>query len=268
MRVSRRGALLAEALCALALAGVLAAVAGVALGAARRALATTDALTSAERAGQEAAAIAVALLRDADSLALLADTGVAFALPVATGVVCALEPEAIWLPPVRARSGRPFTLRAQPVEAGDLVRVLVVDSVAVGARWVGDLVVDTVTERIGSPGCDAGDGWVAAEDAAEVRLRLRVTGPLPADLAIGAPVRVARRGRLALYHAGGGDWMLGWRRCASDGAGCGAIQPVAGPLRSPAAGGFRLARDAEGTLTVQARGVPPALPHRRVVPDR
>ncbi len=268
MRLTRRGALLAEALCALALAGVLAVVAGVALSAARRALASTDALALAERAGQEAAAIAVGMLRDADSLALLADTGVAFAIPLATGVVCALEPQAIWLPPVRARSGRPFTLRAQPVEAGDVVRLLVVDSLAVGARWTSEFVVDSVAERLGSPGCDAVDGWVPAEDAAETRSRLRLRAPLPADVAVGAAVRVARRGRLALYHAGGGDWMLGWRRCASDGTGCGAIQPVAGPLRTPAGGGFRLARGADGTITVQASGPPPARPHQRVVPDR
>lgn len=261
----RAGVLLVEALCALALAGLLAAAAALALGAARRAVTAVDGVVSTDRAGREAVAIAAALLRDADSLALRGDTAVDLPLRIAHGVVCATEAQAIWLPPVRVPGGRPFTARAQPIEPGDLVTMLLVDSLATGMRWEGPLVIDSIAERSGSPGCDPTDGWVPATAAGEPRLRLALSAPLAPGLRAGAAVRIARRGRLALYRSGA-EWMLGWRRCASDGMTCGAIQPVAGPLRTPGGGGFRVRRAADDLVTVEARGLPPARTTQRTVP--
>ena len=66
---------------------------------------------------------------------------------------------------------------------------------------------------------------------------------------------VTRRGRLALY-ASSGEWMLGWRRCTTDGLTCGVAQPAAGPLASRSAGGFRIRVDGP-LLVVYARARAP-----------
>jgi hypothetical protein len=94
---------------------------------------------------------------------------------------------------------------------------------------------------------------VLAADAAAPRWRLVLRDPLADDVRLGAPIRVMRRGRLALYHAGSGDWMLGWRRCAYDNASCGSVQPVAGPLATRSNGGLRLRLKGAGSLLVNAR---------------
>ena len=49
--------------------------------------------------------------------------------------------------------------------------------------------------------------------------------------------------------------MLGWRRCSTDFAICGVVQPVAGPLRTPAAGGLRIrAFTGPARWEIEARG--------------
>lgn len=257
----RRGHLLAEALCALALSGVLAVTAAVALGGARRSLARMDALASTARASRESLTIAASLLRDADPIILLGDTAVSLATLVGLGAVCDLEVggRAIMLPPATVANDSPLFSRSQPVEPGDLLAVLVVDSLARSSRWA-TTVVDSVSERVAASPCGVSEGWMHVNDLGATRLRLRLRDSLPAEMQRGAPVRVARPGRLALYHAGSGEWMLGWRRCdaAFVSATCGAIQPVAGPLRSPAAGGLRFTREGTIGLTLRASGLSPA----------
>lgn len=264
----RRGHLLAEALCALALSGVLAAAAALSLGAARRAMASTDRLASAERSSREAVSIIAALMKDADSVVVEGDTAAALSVTIGVGAVCARSGNAIMLPPMDVSAGGPIAARAQPIEAGDLISILMVDSLAIGAYWVHTLV-DSVSERTMSSPCGATEGWATPADAGATRLRLVLRDTPSADMPIGAPVRLLRRGRLSLYHAGRGDWMLGWRRCAADGSGCGAIQPVAGPLRTPGAGGLRLRVDvAAGTILIAASGLPPARPAHLTIRPR
>lgn len=262
----RHGALLVEALCALALAGVLAAAAALALRHARRALQTVDGVLAGDRAGREAVAVAAALLRDVEEVVLAGDTAVAFPLRIGEGVVCAVESSrVIWLPPPRRSTGVAFTVRAQPFEPGDLVSLLVVDSLAVGARWIGPFVVDSVAERAAPPGCDAALGWSSGPAATAPRARLTLVDTFDTGVRAGTPVRLARNGRLALYRSGA-EWMLGLRRCGADPMSCGAIQPVAGPLRTPGGGGFRVFRAVDSSLALSARGLPPAAETRRVVP--
>lgn len=255
----RRGYLLAEALCALALSGVLAAAAALSLSSARRAMAKTSQLAAAERASRESVSVIASILRESASVTVEGDTAASFAYVVAIGAVCEHAGRVVILPPV---DGQPaaLTARAQPVEAGDMVSVLVVDSLALGAVWV-NIVVDSVTQRTTAGSCGASNGWTLPADDGAVRLRLVLAGALPPQTPAGAPVRVLRRGRFSLYASGTGDWMLGWRRCSfllSDALGCGAIQPVAGPLRTPGAGGLRLnANPLLGTIHVEARGLGP-----------
>lgn len=252
-----RGYLLAEALCALALAGVLAAAAATTLGAARRAMRSASERAAAERSSREAVSVIASVLRESFSVTVEGDTAVAFAQVIALGVICERSGAAIVLPPLEVSVATPLVARGQPVEPGDMVSVLVVDSLAIGATWV-NAIVDTVSERSVAGSCGAADGWTQPSDDGAMRWRLMLRSPLPPSLQVGAPVRVLRRGRLSLYASGSGAWMLGWRRCAfllPDAVGCGGIQPVAGPLRTPAGGGLRLEADALARIiNIEARG--------------
>ncbi len=252
----RHGYLLAEALCALALAGVLAVAAATTLSAARRAMKSASERAAAERAGRESVSVIASVLRESSAVTIEGDTAVAFAQVIALGAICERSGLAIVLPPLEVSVATPLVARGQPVEPGDMISVLVVDSLAVGASWVSTLV-DTVSERTVAGSCGAADGWTQPSDEGAMRWRLVLRSALPPSTQRGAPLRVLRRGRLSLYASGSGAWMLGWRRCAflvPDAVGCGGIQPVAGPLRTPAGGGLRLEADALGrTIRIEAR---------------
>lgn len=253
MRV-RRGFLLVEALCALALAGVLAVATASALLQGRRLLATAEARARAERAGVEALQVASALVRDADSLAVLGDTAIEFQTRIGDGVVCARVGDALFLPPAHPSVGTPLVSLVQPIEPGDEVRAWVEDTVTGFRAWV-SAPVDSLTTRTGDAPCGSAGGFADASDAAAVRLRVVVSG-LDARIHAGTPLRLGRRGRLALYPVGAGQWMLGWRRCAN--GTCGVVQPVAGPLRSPTTAGFQVRTLGGGTLNLSTGvvGVP------------
>jgi type II secretory pathway pseudopilin PulG len=253
--IARRGYLLAEALCALALAGLLAVAAAAALTTARRAMAVAEGRARAERAGREAIQVVAALVRTADSVEVLGDTALELSIRIASAVVCGRDGAALVLPPARVTSGLPFTNRAQPIEAGDAAEVLELDTLLGSARWARSRV-DSASERSALSVCGPADGFVDAADAGASRIRL-VLADSAVRAAPGAAVRIGRRGRIAIYYAGAGEWMLGWRRCGQ--GTCGVIQPVAGPLRSAASGGFRVRTDGVGfAVSVRVPGVPDA----------
>ncbi len=85
------------------------------------------------------------------------------------------------------------------------------------------------------PGAGVGSGW-----------RLALGGPaLPATVGAGAPVRVLRRRRYALYQGGDHRWYVGAREW--DAGGPQGVQPLAGPFAPPAEGGMRVVvRDTGG----------------------
>lgn len=253
----RRGFLLAEALCALALAGLLAVTTATALLQGRRLLAKAEARARAERAGVEALQVTASMVRDADSIVVLGDTALEFQARIADGVVCARDGDGILLPPARPSIGAPLVALAQPPEAGDELRAWVEDTLTGYRAWV-VAPVESLTTRTGDAPCGSARGFADAGDASLPRMRLVSVG-LDARIGAGTPLRVGRRGRLALYNVGAGQWMLGWRRCAN--GTCGVVQPVAGPLRSPAAGGFRIRAAGGGTLelSVGVAGMPGAL---------
>jgi len=247
----RRGHLLAEALCALALAGVLAAAAATVLTGARRSLGAAERRDRAERAERETVAIARALLAGADGVVLRGDTAADFDQLLVTGIVCAMEPAALILAPA-APAGVASLLHVAQMPGPD-DRVAVRLSGEEGRWW--HAVVDSVQERTLPGLCAASDGWrdAAAADAPVIRISLMDV--VPAEIRPGSVVRVGRRGRLTVYHAGSGNWMLGWRRCHPWFDVCGVVQPIAGPLRQPAALGFRLsALEGPPGLEIQARG--------------
>jgi hypothetical protein len=247
----RRGHFLAEALCALALAGVLMASAGLVLTGARRRLEVSEHRDRTERAGREAAEVVRHVLDTGSGIVLRGDTAVEVDMLLGASVVCSVEPRAVVLPPPRDGTG--LTLLPQAVTPDDLV-ALRLPSDAEEEWWYG--AIDAVQEHRLPGVCDAARGWRSMGDAAAPVLRLLLRDPVPADVATGTPVRVIRRGRFTLYRAGSGEWMLGWRRCLPVGEGCGVVQPVAGPLASPRDGGLRVGWLSGGAvgIAVEARG--------------
>jgi hypothetical protein len=227
----RRGHLLAEALCALALAGLLAATAGLMLTSARRVLAGAEHRAAAERAERETIEILHRALSTGDGVVVRGDTALELDLLLGTGVVCGAEADALSMP-APTGGATALTQLVQLPGADDLVAVRLTDD---DVWWYG--VADSVQQRDAVTGCQPADGW--RQPGAPV-LRFSLLDSLPPGIAPGAPVRLLRRGRFTLYHAGSGDWMLGWRRCHPWLEVCGTVQPVAGPLRPPAARGLFL----------------------------
>ncbi len=246
---ARRGHSLAEALCALALVGILAAAAAATLSGARTAIARGDERAAVERSAREALAVTAAMLRGADSVSILGDTAVEFSLALGAAVICAADSATLWLPPTRTSAGTPLSVWTQSPEVGDALSVFAFDSATGIRRWVDEEVDGSASVAVAAP-CDAANGWVAIGDASARLTRLVLRSRL-AGAVVGTPVRIRRRGRLALYVDGNGEWMLGWRRCAL--GTCGVIQPVAGPLRTPGSGGFRVVAAAGGGWLVAIR---------------
>lgn len=236
----RRGHTLVEALCALALGGVLAAASGLALSSARAALERAEVREVGGRAEREAVSIVGKALASGTQIEQLADTAVELDVLIGTGVLCATELRAVVLPSPRPPTGHALTALATFPAADDIVEIRQFGTVAGGAWW--SAIVDSAAERKLPVHCRAEDGWREVGDDGPL-LRLVLGDTVPAELEPGAEVRLLRRGRFALYHAGKGEWVLGWRRCHPYGGICGSIQPVAGPLRPPSAGGLRIQRD-------------------------
>jgi prepilin-type N-terminal cleavage/methylation domain-containing protein len=83
-----------------------------------------------------------------------------------------------------------------------------------------------------------GTPFVAAADAAQPKIRLALSGTVPATVPVGTVVRLTRRMRYSVYQpAGSTDWYLGFEEY--DGSAYGAIQPIAGPLTASAGARFR-----------------------------
>ncbi len=248
----RRGHSLAEALCALALGGVLAAAAGLMLASARRALEDSELRSIGGRAEREAVAIVRKALSAGESIVLHGDTAVELDLLIGASVLCGTEYRALVLPPPRSSVATSMSALPQLPGADDVVLVRRFDGSAEGAWWYA--VVDSVALRRLPGQCRAEDGWRAPVDSTADLLRIVIADTVPVDLEPGVEVRLVRRGRFALYHIGRGEWAMGWRRCHPWSGACGIIQPVAAPLRPPGGRGFRIVAD-DRVWTVAAHGV-------------
>ena len=246
----RRGHSLIEALCALTLSGVLAVASGLAMGGARRALERAEARDIGGRAEREAVAIVRRALQTGAAAVAHGDTALEVDLLIGSGVACGVGASELALLPAETAA---LTAMPQAPTLGDHVAIRGWSPAVADWRYV---LLDSAVSRVDASVCSAADGWRAPQASSQPLLRLVVAESLPADLEPGAEVRVYRRGRFALYHAGGGDWMLGWRRCHPWSGACGPIQPVAGPLRAPGAGGFAVRVDAvSGAWQLTAHGV-------------
>jgi hypothetical protein len=229
---------------------------------ARQALEETELRVTGGRAEREAVAILRKAMSGGEAIVLRGDTAVELDLLMGASVLCGTEPRALLLPPQPAGADPGLTSMPQLPSAEDLVMVRRFDGSADGQWW--HAVVDSVTTRRDDARCSAYDGWRPSSDSAAPPLRILVADTVPLDLEMGSELRVLRRGRFALYHIGRGEWAMGWRRCHPWNGVCGSIQPVASPLRAPAASGLRVTAESGhwevSALAVGGRGASAVLP--------
>lgn len=263
------GASLIELLVALALFGVVGTATLRSLD--RQARFHSGILAILESRSQHAAAHeAVAVeLRGASSssgdIAVLSDSSIVFRLPVGTGVACDITPTAIDLAPDSVSSGQSLARFRTTPQPGDTAWLLDEGSSDVSSddTWFG-VPITSATRITGS--CPASPLLDPLRDAALPAWRLSHSGAVPATAMPGAPVRLTRVSRFALYQGGTGEHWLGFTESHPVTGTWITIQPVSGPYlpynaASPSASGIALqGRDSSGTpLPFAAMTAPSAI---------
>lgn len=249
-RRTRTGATVAELAIALVIASVAASIGATLLVAAERRARrdTTNGVASqTARDVSHALGTEIAAARW-DSLVLRTDTAIDMQAHVGLSVVCAVGPLVIVLPGTQTSLGVPFTFWRQPPEVSDIL--LVWDTA--GAAWR-ETVINGVSTPADGGGCATTSGFrsVADSNARIPVTRLHLETPFAGPIGIGTPVRLTRRVRWMLYRGADRQWWLGYRRCPV--GACGAAQPVAGPLASPADSGLSLRLDTDATVSITLR---------------
>lgn len=257
---SRPGASLVELLVALGLFGIVGTATLRSLD--RQARFHSGILAILESRSQHAAAHeAVAVeLRGASTaagdIARLSDSSVVFRLPVGAGVACSITSGAIDLAPDSVAAGQVYARFRTAPQAGDTAWLFNegVTDTATDDSWFG-ISVATVARSSGRcPGSPLVDSIL---DATAVSWRLSYAGPAPpATVAPGAPVRLTRMARFALYRGGTGEHWLGFTEWQPATGAWNVIQPVSGPYLPfssavPASSGLALSgRDSSGALAM------------------
>lgn len=173
--------------------------------------------------------------RDFNTMSL---TAMQFHAFVGSSVICAYPAaNQIDLPPTTLASGNVLSSWINPPAPGDIV-FLYNDSTEAGNvddSWTEYTISDTASSTDAN-WCPVGTTFTSAGDAGQRRYRLTLSGsPNQAQVAIGAPIRIAREVRYSIYQAGDGQWYVGYQRCTDSGtpgvAGpCGGTEVLAGPV--------------------------------------
>jgi hypothetical protein len=247
----RRGAVIAEMIVALVISCVVAALAASALLAAERRLRAGSGASDASRVEQDVELVLRSELRASlgDSLVLRGDTAIEVLAHVGTSVVCSWGGRVLTVPPSQSSTGVPLSRWRYTPAAGDLLYV----SDSTTRAW-GRYVVDSAVVRVDAAGCPPSTGFESRADSVLRRpvTRLVLTGALAEGLVVGSPVRIVRRGRWGLVRGTDKRWELAYRSCDLPGR-CGASQPVAGPLASPADSGLRVRLMPTGEVALAIR---------------
>lgn len=231
----RQGTGLAELAVALALAGVVTAVAVAGLAQHQRLQQRQENSARAEQVAHDVLRVLRAQLRHAIGVPrLLGDTAIQLSLLRGALRACAVAPSRLVLP-----VGQDWWTSPR---VGDSLAAL---DTLTGIEWRA-AVLAVGTQR-------------ASADCPTGGMRLTLSAPAPETVPVMLlPVRIFHTVRLAPYRASDGSWWFGERLCQPA---CGAMQPIAGPLRSPADGGFRLQYadgDTAGSMRIDV-GVLPAV---------
>jgi hypothetical protein len=194
---------------------------------------------------------------DVGDLLLVADTALDVRAAVGGGAACTVASDAVELVDV-AVAGAPFVSWWSDAPQRDDVVHLHDEGPSPAIADDAWIARDVVGVEFGGGACAVGPlaQWTTSA------LRLRVGGPaLPTTLGAGAPVRVTRRRRYALYRAGDGSWQMGQRSWS---AGVASLQPIAGPLNSAAAADPGLQVTALAADGTPIAGAPPPSPVARL----
>jgi hypothetical protein len=214
-RVPSRGSTLVELLVALTLGSVVVGLLAQSVVAQRRAERHTTSAAAANGATDEAVQISAALfarISAADTIIIRGDTAIEWRASIGVAIACAWTADSVVLPD----SGMAAWWEGVP-DSGDVAELGSTDG---GWRAV---EVTAVKARPSGGACGAPHRTLWLSAPAD-------TGPPPA-------VRITRRRRTMLYRGSDGAWWMGERRCsARPPYGCGAAQPIAGPLAPPPAG--------------------------------
>ena len=255
---TRRGTSLVELLVALALFGIVGAAALRALD--RQARFHTGILAILESRAQHAAAheaLAVELRGTsvaASDIGPLTDSSVVFRMPVGAGLSCDMTSTFIDLGPDSASSGQHFARFRTSPQAGDTAWVFdegATDSASDDA-WRG-LAVTAVSRAMGR--CAGSPLLDPVLDAGRPSWRLAIAVAPPPTVTAGAPVRLTRRARFALYRGGTGEHWLGFTEADPVSGAWITIQPVSGPYlpyasAAPSTSGIALSgRDSSGIVS-------------------
>ena len=266
-RRRRAGTSLPELLVALVLFGLVGAATLRALD--RQARFHAGVMAVLEARGQHAAAheaLAVSLRgisATGGDIARLAESAIVFRLQVGSGVVCGLAGGALDLAPDSIAAGQRLGAFATWPQAGDTAWLL--DEGPTDAAADDAWAALQVTSATLAAGRCAGSPLVdPVLDAARPAWRLAVSGSPPTTAVTGAPVRLTRVARFALYRGGTGESWLGYAE-VQPAAGWITIQPVAGPYlpynrSAPPASGIALqALDSSGAAVLFPGGAAPVM---------
>jgi len=143
------------------------------------------------------------------------------------------------LPPKTLASGNVLSAWINDPAPGDIIFVYN-DSTAAGNvddAWTEYTITDTASSTDVS-WCPTSSTFTTAADAGRRRYRLTLSGaPNPAQIKVGAPIRLAREVRYSVYQASDGQYYVGYQRCSDSGtpgvAGpCGTVEVLAGPVKA------------------------------------
>lgn len=254
----RRGTSLVELMVALVLFGIIGLATLRALD--RQARFHSGILALLEARSQHAAAheaVAVELRSispAAGDINRISDSAIVFRFPVGAGVACGIAPGSIEFAPDTVSAGQAFASFRSTPQPGDTAWIF--DEGASDASVDDGWIPLHVTATTRATGHCAGSPLIdPLLDATRPSWRLTVSGALPASVASGAPVRLTRISRFALYRGGTGEHWLGFSEVQPATGAWITIQPVSGPYlpfntAAPAASGVALAaRDSSGGIT-------------------
>jgi prepilin-type N-terminal cleavage/methylation domain-containing protein len=225
----RRAFALIELIMAIALAGLVAALAVATITRQQRFYRATGELRAARENVRDAMEILSADIRGAsvsDTVRLRADSAIELFAAIGVSVVCEARDGEVGLPPSHSAGNSLSAFLTEP-DTGDIA-LFYVDSA--GGQWKRYRINSFASRSSGSE-CTAGSVF-ASDAGSAAEFALAVATPLSEAIKPGTPVRFIRRVRYSLYRAGDGDSYLGYRRCNAVGASvCGGIQPISGPYR-------------------------------------
>ena len=245
----RRGGTLVELLMALPIAALLAAAAAATLMGGWRLMRQAAASQGSTRELRHAQAAFESELRPlrATDLQAVSDTSIEFDALLGVGVVCATtvagtgaadHVEMVSVDPADPRG----VSWASSLRVGDVLSVWRVNPDSLASL----IELRTTVRAIGWGSACAASPWMTGwADRRTVRLTLADVSPTP--IVVGTAVAARRRTRLSLYGSGT-LWHLGKRTRV--GGAWDVVQPVAGPLLSPARGGLSVRLlDGAGVVT-------------------